>query len=217
MTHFSPPITSGRTLDHAAKVYDLLSPLMLFGQEKKLSLKALDLLELTGTEKVLDIGCGTGTLTIEAAKLLTGEGSLAIGLDAAPKMIEVARGKAAGIKNIRFDVGIGEQLTYPDGYFDRIVSTFFFHHINFELKKRTVGEMYRVLKPGGSAVVVDVDIPTTIFGEIAAWSGYFLFRQDEIRENIYGRLREAMAGSSFSSWRKISTHQGYISIFKLVK
>lgn len=217
MTDLLRPATSGRTLDHAAGVYDLLSPLMLLGQERQLSHKALDLLELNGNEKILDIGCGTGTLTIDAARKLTGAGSLVVGLDAAPKMIEVARKKSAGLDHIRFDTGIGEALPYPDEYFDRAVSTFFFHHINFELKQKTLRELHRVLKPQGAAVIVDVDIPTTIFGAISAWSGYFLFRQDEIRENIRGKLREAFVLSPFSSCQKVSTHLGYISIFKLVK
>lgn len=208
--------TTGRTLDHAAAVYDLLSPLMTFGMERKFRKAAIGLLDLAGSEAVLDVGCGTGTLTREITHRLQ-KGGKVTGIDAAPKMIEVARKKAAGIPNIEFVAAIAEQLPYKDESFDRAVSTFFFHHVDFGLKVRSLNEMYRVLKPGGRAVIVDVDVPTNIWGRICAWSGYFLFQQDEIRENIRGRLREAFDSSAFSRWAQISHHSGYISIFKLWK
>lgn len=215
--HEAPPLqTSGRTLDHAAAVYDVLSPLMTFGMERKFRKAAIRLLELSGSEAVLDVGCGTGTLTMEIASVLNRGGRIT-GVDAAPKMIEVAQRKAAGISNIAFAAALAEKLPYPDQSFDRAVSTFFFHHVDYGLKVRSLNEMYRVLKPGGIAVVVDVDVPTNLWGQICAWSGYVLFRQDEIKENIRGRLREAFEASAFNRWEQISHHSGYISIFKLWK
>jgi ubiquinone/menaquinone biosynthesis C-methylase UbiE len=75
--------------------------------------------------------------------------------------------------------------------------------------------MHRVLRPGGTAVVVDVDPPTTFAGRLCAWSGYVLFRQDEIRENIRGVLREAFDQSPFRQWRPIEHYSGYITTFLL--
>lgn len=210
--------TSGRTLDRVAGIYDLLSPLMTFGQEKRLSRECLGLLELKGGEKVLDVGCGTGTLTIETARRLAGTpGSLVVGMDAAPKMLAVARRKSAGLGNVRFDEGIAEELPYGDESFDCIVSTFFFHHIGFGLKKKALGEMRRVLREKGKIVIVDVDVPVSFFGSCCAWAGYFLFQQEEIRENIEGKLREALDLSGFTGWRRVSTHQGYISVFTALR
>jgi len=211
-------VTRGRTLDYAAGVYDLLSPLMTFGQEKKYSLEAMNLLDFNKISRVLDIGCGTGTLTIKIAEeLLNKKDSLVVGLDAAPKMIDVALKKAKKINNIRFDVEAAEVLPYEDESFDAVVSTFFFHHIDFELKQKTILEAYRVLKKKGVLVVVDVDAPTTLFGKLCAWSGYFLFSQPEIKENIDGKLEEVFKRSPFLRCQKISHHLGYISIFKLEK
>ncbi|MEK6564487.1 MAG: methyltransferase domain-containing protein [Candidatus Omnitrophota bacterium] len=210
--------TSGRTLDYAAGVYDFLSPLMTFGQEGRLGRKAIGLLGLKARNKVLDIGCGTGTLSIEIAGLMPANpDSLAVGLDAAPKMIERARQKARGLRNIRFDVAIAESLPYPDGYFDCAVSTFFFHHINFGLKRKSLAEIWRVLKKDGELVIVDAARPYNLWGRLCAWSGYFLFKQEEIKENILGKLEEAFGLSPFRSWHKVSSHLGYVSVFKLVK
>ena len=212
-------ITSGRTLDHVAHVYDLLSPLMLFGQEERMSRVCLAWIEPSRIRRVLDVGCGTGTLTIAMArKIAHREGSLVVGIDAAPKMIDVARCKSAGLfGNLKFDAGVAEELPYGTETFDLAVSTFFFHHINFDLKVKALNELWRVIKKDAEVVIIDVDTPTNFFGKICAWAGYYLFQQEEIRENIEGRLQEAFVCSHFGSWERLSSHQGYISVFRLIK
>lgn len=208
--------TRGRTLDHAASVYDLLAPVMTLGLEGRYRKRAIELLQLRGDEKVLDIGCGTGILTRQLAKVLDGSiDEQAIGIDAAAKMIAVAQRKAAGLANLRFETALAEKLPFADASFDAAVSTFFYHHIDRDLKNSSLAELRRVLKPGGRAVIVDVDTPSNLFGKLCAWSGYWLFRQEEIRENIEGQLVEALNGAGFSLIRKISHHAGHISIFYL--
>ncbi|MEZ4483441.1 MAG: methyltransferase domain-containing protein [Syntrophotaleaceae bacterium] len=207
--------TSGRTLDHAAPVYDLLAPLMTFGLERGYRRRARALLQLQGNEQVLDVGCGTGTLSREIARDLNPQHSKVVGVDAAAAMIDVARRKGAALTNLQFDAALAEQLPYAENSFDCAVSTFFFHHIEFTLKQRALAELQRTVKPGGRIVIVDVDVPSNPFGALCAWSGYWLFRQEEIRENIRGRLRQAIHAAGFSSVNLISRHSGYISIFLL--
>ena len=214
----SPPLTTGRTLDHVAGVYDLLAPLMMLGMERRFTRIVLDLLALSGDERVLDVGCGTGSLTIAIARRLGMTArSRALGVDAAPRMIEVARQKAKGIPGVVFDVQAAESLSYPDASFEHAVSTLFFHHVSFDLKVRALNEIHRVLVPGGRAVIVDVDRPTNVWGALCAWSGYILFQQDEILENIRGQLIGAFAESRFRQCRRISHHSGYVSVFMLHK
>ena len=209
--------TRGVTLDHAAKVYDVLAPLMTLGLERRFHRIVIQQLALRGDERILDIGCGTGTLTRDIAAALTDKNkSVCVGLDAAEQMIEIAWRKAAGILNIRFEAAIAEKLPHSNESFDAAVSTFFFHHIDFELKKSVLAETARVLKPGGRFIIVDVDVPTTWFGALCAHSGRWLFRQDEIAENIDGKLREAFGASPFK-WRAVSHHSGYITVFELIK
>jgi demethylmenaquinone methyltransferase/2-methoxy-6-polyprenyl-1,4-benzoquinol methylase/phosphoethanolamine N-methyltransferase len=207
--------TEGVTLDHAAPVYDLLAPIMTLGLERRFHRIVIDRLALRGDEKILDIGCGTGTLTRDiAAALSDKQTSCCTGLDAAEKMIECAKRKASGIPNIHFDAAIAEKLPYLDETFDAAVSTFFFHHIHFELKKRVLAETARVLRPCGRLIIVDVDVPTTWLGSLCARSGQWLFQQNEIAENMAGKLREAFDASPFS-WRPVSHHSGYITVFEL--
>lgn len=209
--------TDGVTLDHAAKVYDILAPLMTLGLERRYHRLVIQTLALRGDEQILDIGCGTGTLTRDIAAALTDKiHSRCTGLDAAEKMIAVARRKAAGIPNICFDAAIAEHLPYNSESFDAAVSTFFFHHIHFGLKKKVLAETARVLKPGGRFIIVDVDTPTTWFGSLCARAGHWLFQQNEIAENLEGKLRDAFGVSPFR-WRAVSHHSGYITVFELKK
>lgn len=189
--------TAGITLDHAAEVYDWLSPMMTLGSEHRSNRRAIEKLELSELAehsvddqvRVLDIGCGTGTLTRMITDKLPATAEV-IGIDAAEKMIEVAQRKKGARHNLQFEAALAEELPLNNNSVDRIVSTFFFHHINRELKAKVLQEMWRVLRPGGMSIIVDVDIPYSTFGKICAWSGYRLFNQPEILENIEGMLRK---------------------------
>jgi ubiquinone/menaquinone biosynthesis C-methylase UbiE len=211
-------LTAGRTLDHAAWIYDVLSPPMTFYQEKRIGKRIVELLALGGSEKILDVGCGTGTLTLDLGEQIKREqGGIVIGIDAASKMIQKAKSKIKNEGAVQFETAAAENLPYGDEYFDCAVSTFFYHHINFELKVKSLNELWRVLKQGGRVVIADVDVPTNLWGKICAWSGYVLFQQNEIRENIEGRFREAMNVSRFGDYKIISKHLGYVTIFELRK
>jgi len=97
------------------KTYDLLTAVMSFGQERKLRQATLDLAHITPGERILEVGCGTGTLTL-AAKVRAGAGSRVSGIDIAPDMIETAKRKAAKAgEEIDFQVGRIQEIPYPDG------------------------------------------------------------------------------------------------------
>ena len=115
------------------------------------------LIELAGIrpgDRVLEIGCGTGNLSILAKRLQPA--AEVVGMDPDPKALIRARRKAerAGAA-VHFDQGFSEELPYPDGSFDKVLSAFMFHPLQPDAKKLALLETRRVLRPAGSLHLVD--------------------------------------------------------------
>lgn len=140
-------------------------------------------------QRVLDLGCGTGTLAI-MVKQAQPEAEV-IGLDADPQMLGVARAKAveAGVA-VAFDEGMTFALPYPDASLDRVLSSIMIHHLKTPDKERTAQEIYRVLKPGGQLHIIDFGKPSSLYGKLL---GPFLHGFEEANDNIDGRLPEIFA------------------------
>jgi len=108
--------------------------------------------------RILDLGCGTGTLAIMIAR--HEPGAVVIGLDGDAEILERARAKAESAElQIRFDHALSTALPYEDASFDLVVSTLMLHHLTTEAKRQTVGEVARVLRPGGELHVADYGRP----------------------------------------------------------
>jgi ubiquinone/menaquinone biosynthesis C-methylase UbiE len=185
----SAPQTRGKVI-RWARWYDLGSKLLTFGRDKAIRTKALELAAIRPGEKVLDVGCGTGTLAI-AARDVTGEAGEVHGIDPSPEMIEVAQKKAARSgRNVRFQAGVIEALPYPEGEFDLVLSTLMLHHLPEDLKKKGFAEVLRVLKPGGRFLAVDFGSSTHSFlGHLLAALGH---RHGHVNaENLAAALRES--------------------------
>ena len=140
---------------HWAPLYELA-----FGKFLRRTHGAIvDLAALRPGERVLDVGCGTGSLSV-ALKASAGPAGSVHGIDASREMIHLARRNAsrAGV-NVTFQVGLAEALPFPDGTFDLVVSQLAIHHLPDDLKQSAFGEMHRVLKAGGRCLIVDFEPP----------------------------------------------------------
>ena len=146
--------TKGRIITWAW-FYDFVVVFLSLGREQSIRRMTLDLAQLHTGESVLDVGCGTGTLT-RLARERVGKSGEVYGIDAAPQMITVARSKAAK-RNlvIDFRVGLIEKLAFPDDSFDVVLSSLMMHHLPEELKRQGLAEIARVLKPGGRLLILD--------------------------------------------------------------
>jgi ubiquinone/menaquinone biosynthesis C-methylase UbiE len=212
MTLKSVP-TRGRTLDHAALVYDFLEPVLLLGKQVEYDSQIVTLLKLKGLDRVIDLGCGTGVLTrIIGDQLDSGAGGVSIGIDAAAKMIRVARKKRQS-DSCRFEVAAAEDLPFEDETFDAAVSSLFFHHVPLDLKEEALSEAFRVLVPGGKLVIADMHTPTTWMGALVSHVSRWFFMQPQIGENIRGVLPMLIEKAGFQPPVHVSTYFGYIATF----
>lgn len=150
------PHRTSRTVGWRYDLGEWFGNIFLFGgQLRELRLKTVSLARLHPGETVLDVGCGTGTIAIEARKRVGATGRV-VGIDPGKEQIARARTKATrrGL-SIEFQVGVIEQLAFPDQAFDVVFSTLMMHHLSTPLKRQGLAEIARVLKPGGRLVIAD--------------------------------------------------------------
>ena len=142
-------------------------------------------------QAVLDVGCGTGSLATLVKSL--NPGVLVTGIDPDPKALERAMRKAAraGV-SIRLDRGFADALPYPDVSFDRVLSSFVFHHIAPSERVRMLSEARRVLKPGGSLHLLDfAGAETGTDGAVARWLSSRPLLADNSEGRVVALMREA--------------------------
>jgi ubiquinone/menaquinone biosynthesis C-methylase UbiE len=132
--------------DFLAEKYDRIFSFLGIFQKK-----VIKLINPQNNISFLDIGCGTGWAVRYAASLVE-EGKF-YGIDLSSKMIEIAKRKAAGLKNIQFYKTIAENLPFESDLFDVGICTYSFHH--HANPAATLKEAHRVLKPKGRLYIVD--------------------------------------------------------------
>jgi ubiquinone/menaquinone biosynthesis C-methylase UbiE len=142
-------------------------------------------------QRVLDIGCGTGSLLVLISR--NHPDVEVMGLDPDPRALTRAsrKGQRAGL-SFQLDQGFADELPYADGTFDRVFSSFMFHHLEDARKVPTLREVCRVLKPRARLHLMDfvkVDSPSA--GRVARWLHASPRLKDNSDERILSLMREA--------------------------
>lgn len=169
--------------------------------------------------RVLDLGCGTGTLALLITK--SHPDAEVVGIDGDPAILEIARAKAAkaGLE-VGFDHGMAFELLYPDNSFDRVISSLLFHHLTRENKIRTLREVFRVLRPGGELHVADWGKPQN-----GLMRALFLFVQildgfGTTTDNLKGLLLDLLSAGGFQEVKETARYMtmlGSLSLYKAWK
>ncbi len=148
-----------RPMEQMVSGYDAYMRKMTFGREQILRQKTVELARIKPGDSVLEIGCGTGSLTL-AAKRQAGPGSKVVGLDVIPGMVEYSRQKAAQANaDVTFQLGSINAIPFPDRSFDVVLCSFMIFHMSEATRREGIAEIYRALKPQGRLLVVDLAMP----------------------------------------------------------
>jgi demethylmenaquinone methyltransferase/2-methoxy-6-polyprenyl-1,4-benzoquinol methylase len=158
--------------DNIAGSYDLLNSILSLGIHKGWRKKCVNLLKAKQPKKILDVATGTGDFAIECAKL---NPQSIIGIDISEGMMKHGREK---LKRLNLDLvitlenGNAETVSFPDNSFDAIVVGFGVR--NFQNLNAGLGNLHRMLKPGGQLVILEFSYPRNIFIK-AGYNFYFSY------------------------------------------
>jgi len=171
-------------------------------RETRFKRALLDHAAIQPGHRVLDLGCGTGTLAI-LAKERTPSAEV-VGLDGDPKILDLARAKSEAGVQVSFDHAYSTDLPYEAASFDRVLSTLFFHHLTTNDKRTTLEELARVLKPGGQLHIVDFTkasgpLMALAFAVVRPFDGL-----ERTRVNARGELGAMVSGAGFDA---VSEHK----------
>lgn len=183
--------------DWLLPLYDPLNRLLGAEKQKRL------LIEQAGLRpgmRVLDVGCGTGSVSI-LAKRLHPEIEI-VGLDPDPRALSRARQRArvAGVK-VGFEQGYANELPFPDASFERGLSSLMLHHLDPGVRVAALRELSRVIVPGGSVHVLDFGPPSS---RLARTLTGLIHRGPKLRDNLEGRIPWRLAAAGFENASEVA-------------
>lgn len=148
-----------KIFESIANCYDQMNSIISFNQHQAWRKQSLKYIRLEQGYNVLDLCCGTGDWTMLLANSI-GKNGKVFALDFSPAMLEQCQKKInrAKLNNVKLCLGNALQIPFSNDYFD--VVTIGFGLRNTRNYKKVLQEMYRILKPSGQAVCLDMSLPT---------------------------------------------------------
>jgi ubiquinone/menaquinone biosynthesis C-methylase UbiE len=174
--------------------YDSYMKKVTLGRERVLREETVNLAQVKPGDCILEIGCGTGTLTL-AAKRRAGASGKAFGIDIIPGMIEASQRKAAEAnEEITFRSGSIDDIPFSANQFDVVMCSFMIFHMSETTRRKGIAEIHRVLKPQGRLLVLDMALPAQPLPRAIAKMLFGGMLEHELQE-----LRPLMEASGFSN------------------
>ncbi len=197
--------------------YDLV--VRLTTRESSFKTALVSQMVLARGARVLDLGCGTATLTLMVKSRFPD--AHVSGVDGDPEILRIAHAKALKADaQIELRQAMAQALPYPDQRFDCVVSSLFFHHLDRPGKLAALAEAQRVLKPGGELHVADWGRATGPFTRAAFFLVQLLDGFPNTSDNVNGLLPELMERAGLESaqeTRRFLTMYGNLALYRAQK
>jgi ubiquinone/menaquinone biosynthesis C-methylase UbiE len=198
--------------DSLLPFYDLMTKLMGADQART---ALLEQASIRPGQRVLDLGCGTGSLLIQLKRLHPE--TEAVGLDPDPKALARARRKAArAALSVQFDQGFGDELPYSEASFDLVLSSLMFHHLPAEAKGKSLRSVRRVLKPNGEFHMLDFESQSNgAHGLLER----LLHSTDRLKDNSEARVLHFLTEAGFAEPKKVGHREmffGHIAYYQAI-
>jgi len=172
--------------------------------------------QIKTNHRVLDLACGTGTLTILIKN--TQPQAAVVGIDGDAKILEIAKTKAKESDvEIQFDEGMSFDLPYEDKSFDCVVSSLFFHHLTREDKLKTLREVKRILKPNGEFHIADWGLPANSLMKLPSYFIKLLDGSETTADSFNGLLPKFMADAGFDMVEETNNFNSLFGTIRLHK
>jgi ubiquinone/menaquinone biosynthesis C-methylase UbiE len=166
-------------------------------------------------DKILDLGCGTGTLTLLLKSRQPAAQVSAI--DADPQILDIARQKAARAHlAIDFQQVMSNALPFPDASFDHVFSSLVFHHLTRDQKMGTLGEVLRILRPGGHLHIADFGLPQNALLRAAFYFVQTFDGFETTTDNVKGLLPTFIQDAGFPAPTEIAVFATMFGTIRLL-
>lgn len=186
--------------DWLLPLYDPLVRLLGIDADRRM---LVDQSDIQPGHRVLDIGCGTGTMAVLIKRL---HPSVEVtGLDPDPKALTRARRKAEQANvSVQFDWGFSDELPYPESSFDRVFSSFMFHHLELGEKEKTLHEIQRVLTPGGAFHLLDFGHSDPEEVRDGSFLSRWIHARHQLKDNSENRILALISQAGFADSEKVA-------------
>lgn len=176
-------------------LYDPLVKLMGFDRAREALIAQAN---VEPGQHILDVGCGTGTFVVLLKRRYAS--AHVVGLDPDPKALSRAKTKIRrAAVSVQLDEGFADELPYKESTFERVFSSFMFHHLEREEREKSLREVFRVLKPGGSFHLLDFIADHEAHGFLAN----LIHSHAELKDNTDERILQLTNRAGFKNAAKV--------------
>ena len=195
--------------DRLLRFYDPLTRLL--GADR-VRARLLDAANVRAGEQVLDLGCGTGAVSLLLAKRQPQARIVGLDPDANALARAEQKARAAGAA-IEWQKGYAGRAPYPAHSFDHVVSSLMIHHLTSEEKQAAFRDVKRLLRPGGAFHLLDFGPPKNAIERALT---ALLHHGGRMQDNLSGRLPEWLREAGFADVREVESHRtsfGRVSLY----